>query len=118
MDLYHLDPDFGVTVDYWANSMQMYIVCGDMTVYRGHNASKGGNKAKISTEPCIIPKWDLLVNKKERKTCLFLRFKNCTGNIIDLTIAEPKVDPFEMEQSKLTLSIDPLFKKVRNRTVK
>ena len=54
----------------------------------------------------------------EGKSCLFLRFKNCTGNLINLTDELIDVDMSDFIIAQLALSIDPMYKKSRSRTVK
>ena len=49
---------------------------------------------------------------------MFLRFKNCTGNIIELEDKQPLISQVESDQAEIALSIDPEFKNTRNRTVK
>ena len=128
MEKYELESEFGVTVDYWANSMQMFTVCGDLFSERECNAAQGqtedigGNAYDREMDSCsnerhIILKEDLMVTD-EGKTCLFLRFKNCTGNIINLSDNQTVDDPDELAQVELALSIDHLYKKSRSRTIK
>ena len=52
---------------------------------------------------------DLMV-KKDDNLCLLIRFRNCTGNIIDLQAEPLEVSEEELAVSRLTLSIDPKFK--------
>ena len=70
MDSYDLDPAFDVQVDYWSNSLQTFLVFGTFD--------------PDSTESTILAEEELLENE-EGKHCLVLRFKNCTGNIVDLS---------------------------------
>ena len=60
----------------------------------------------------IISEEDLVFND-QNEACIFLRFKNCTGNIIILSNkdAETIIDPTEVTQAQLALSIDPQYKK-------
>ena len=85
MTVYRLDPDFGVTVDYWANSMQTFIVCGDDFVYRVSRPHRAFGVGGSNTPYYIIPEEDLMFSRRDGKAKLFLRFKNCTGNVIDLS---------------------------------
>ena len=55
--------------------------------------------------------------KYECKTCLLIRLKNCTGNIIRLEYEKPNVKPIEIATSQISLSLDEMFKNQRNRTV-
>ena len=52
---------------------------------------------------------DLMVDKDDN-LCLLIRFRNCTGNIIDLQAEPLEVSEEELAVSRLTLSIDPKFK--------
>ena len=54
---------------------------------------------------------------EETKICLLIRLKNCTGNLIRLEFERPNIKSIEIEQSKIALSIDEMFKNQRNRTV-
>ena len=70
MDSYDLDPVFNVQVDYWSNTLQTFLVFGTFN--------------PDSSERTFLAEDDLLENE-DGKHCLVLRFKNCTGNIIDLS---------------------------------
>ena len=65
----------------------------------------------------MVDEEDLIVNEDGRPS-LLLRFKNCTGNIIDLADEEPFIDALSLKQAQIALSIDSKFKKSRSRTVK
>jgi hypothetical protein len=39
LDVYDLDPQFGVQIDYWSNSMQTYLICDNLFSHRMSNAS-------------------------------------------------------------------------------
>ena len=52
---------------------------------------------------------DLMIDKDDN-LCLLIRFRNCTGNIIDLQAEPLEVSEEELAASHLTLSIDPKFK--------
>ena len=52
---------------------------------------------------------DMMVDKDDN-LCLLIRFRNCTGNIIDLQAEPLEVSEEELAVSRLTLSIDPKFK--------
>ena len=60
-----------------------------------------------------------MVNDQD-EYCIFLRFKNCTGNIIILSSedTEINVEQSEITQAQLALSVDPQYKRSRSRTVK
>ena len=49
---------------------------------------------------------------------LVLRFKNCTGNVIDLTKKEPFIDAAELAKAQMAISLDSTYKKSRSRTVR
>ena len=53
---------------------------------------------------------DELMVDKDDNLCLLIRFRNCTGNIIDLQAEPLEVSEEELAVSHLTLSIDPKFK--------
>jgi len=57
----------------------------------------------------VIYEDDLMVDKDDN-LCLLIRFRNCTGNIIDLQAEPLEVSEEELAVSRLTLSIDPKFK--------
>ena len=67
-------------------------------------------------EPNVLSEEDLLVNE-DGKPCLVLRFKNCTGNVIDLSTAEHHVSDKEVAKGLVALTIDHKFKNQRSRTV-
>ena len=78
LKIYDLDFKCGLQVDYWSNSMQNYVLCDDIF---DHDSDR----------PYLISKEDLVYYGKEEgdevtsgKTCLILRIKNCTGNVIVL----------------------------------
>jgi len=84
LDVYDLDPQFGVQIDYWSNSMQTYLICDNLFSHRMSNASNmSGMSAMSQNVRHIICEEDLTTNN-EGSPCLLLRFKNCTGNIIEL----------------------------------
>ena len=60
---------------------------------------------------------DDLMTDTNGNLCLLLRFKNCTGNVIDFQAETLEVSEQELALSHLTLSIDPKFKNQRTRTV-
>ena len=64
----------------------------------------------------MIYEEDLLVGK-EGNLCILLRFKNCTGNIINLEDERQEVSETELALATLVLSIDPKFKNQRTRTI-
>jgi len=70
----------------------------------------------VSNVRHIIAEEDLTINN-EGKPCLGLRFKNCTGNIIELDDKQHVVNQVEFAQAQIALSIDSQFKNQRNRTV-
>ena len=78
LKIYDLDFKCGLQVDYWSNSMQIYVLCDDIF---NHDSDK----------PYLISKDDLVYYESEEndeeapgKTCLILRIENCTGNVIIL----------------------------------
>ena len=112
LETYHLDIDSGIQVDYWSNSLQMYILCNDLF-------------ALDSTDTHLILEEDLLFceldehdEREEAKTCLLLRFKNCTGNQIRLDCEQPRIGREEIAEAQISLSVDNMFKNQRTRTVK
>ena len=93
------------------------MICDEVITYRVKGQRLLGTSNR-QTPSQIILEEDLIFDEGDGKAKLFLRFKNCTGNVIDLTNTEPiVVDPFEMAKSQLTLSVDPTFKEIRCRTV-
>ena len=103
MDCYSLNPAFDVQVDYWSNSLQAFLTTGTFSTV---------TPAEIN----LLPTEDLLVNE-DGKPCLVLRFKNCTGNVIDLQSASHHVSHQDFSKGAITLHIDPKFKNQRSRTV-
>ena len=88
MEKYSLDPAFGISVDYWANSLQTFVAFDNLhSLVGGVDSEMDGNM----NESQMITEDDLIVSA-EGKTCLFLRFKNCTGNIIKLSEDQSIVD--------------------------
>lgn len=47
MEVYDLDPQFGVQVDYWSNSMQTYLICDNLFVHRRSNASQASHMSTL-----------------------------------------------------------------------
>ena len=84
MDKYRLDPQFGISVDYWSNSMQTFVICDNLFSQGEQGASDDIEMNDCLNSSHIIGEEDFMVNDKD-VTCLFLRFKNCTGNIIILS---------------------------------
>jgi len=116
MDVYDLDEQYGVQVDYWSNSMQTYLICDNLFSNRNSNQSHMSYASKYSNIRHVISEDDLAVNN-EGKPCLFLRFKNCTGNVIELDDKQHNITQNEFAQAQIALSIDSQFKNQRNRTV-
>ena len=89
----------------------MYVLCED-------------NFSNSSTKKSLILEEDLIFceqeegSTEESKTCLLLRLKNCTGNVIQLDEELPVVGPLEIAQAQIAISTDSLFKNQRSRTVK
>ena len=94
MDLYELDPLFDIQVEYWSNQCQTFVSCNYLNPY----TTNGENFISIN---------DLSVSN-EGNPCLILRFKNCTGNIIDLDEDKRDIEVTNLEQasSSVALSID------------
>lgn len=115
MDVYDLDPEYGVQVDYWSNSHQSYFICDiDLFQHRASIASSGQRSMQslVSNQPAVrhvICEEDLEINN-EGKPCLRLRFKNCTGNVIILDDKQPTVSENEFAQAQIAISIDSQFK--------
>ena len=84
MDKYRLDPQFGISVDYWSNSMQTFVICDNLFSQGEQGASDDIEMNDCLNSSHIIGEEDFMVNDKD-VACLFLRFKNCTGNIIILS---------------------------------
>ena len=103
MDCYQLNPAFDVQVDYWSNSLQSFLTTGTFDP----ESPPGVN---------VLAEEDLLVNE-EGKPCLVLRFKNCTGNIIDLSSTDQQVSKKEIAKGQVALTIDAKFKNQRSRTI-
>lgn len=119
MDVYDLDEQYGVQVDYWSHSMQTYLICDNIFSVRNSNQSNRSLQSLPSNAGGvrhIICEDDLATNS-EGNPCLLLRFKNCTGNIIELDDKQQKVTDHEFAQAQIALSIDSQFKNQRNRTV-
>ena len=95
--MYDLKLETGIMVDYWSSALQMYILCDDLF------SDISESKRLISVEDLIFcePEYGL-----ESKKCILLRLKNSTGNTIRLDMETPNVQPLEIAQSKLALSID------------
>ena len=62
--------------------MQMYILCGDL--FSHSEKSESSVEEFESNNRPIVSEDDLIVNDDGKKF-LLLRFKNCTGNVIELT---------------------------------
>ena len=65
-----LDPSCGIEVDYWSNELQTFIMCGICD-------------PNETDEFLFIAEDELLLHGDT--ACLLLRFKNCTGNVIDFS---------------------------------
>ena len=83
MEKYNLDTKSGVQVDYWANQMQMYMICGDLFSQKEDEVGEGDRIADGPSNKLIVTEDDLIPDNYGQKI-LLLRLKNCTGNIIDL----------------------------------
>ena len=120
LDVYDLDSQFGIQVDYWSNSLQSYLICDNLFSHRSSVKSSNSHKSGLSvisqSVRHIICEEDLTTTS-DGKPCLLVRFKNCTGNIIDLDDVQHNVTETEMAQAQIALSIDSQFKNQRNRTV-
>jgi hypothetical protein len=84
MDVYDLDDQYGVQVDYWSNSVQTYLICDNLFSHRASNQSNRSHQSLSSSQSSVkhmICEDDLVINS-EGMPCLLLRFKNCTGNTI------------------------------------
>lgn len=77
LDKYGLDPTCGIEVDYWSNLMQTFVMCG---IY---DPQEDDDVNFLSEE-------ELLLHMES--SCLILRFKNCTGNVIDFSEPDRKED--------------------------
>ena len=77
LDKYSLDPTCGIEVDYWSNLMQTFVMCG---IY---DPQEDDDVNFLSEE-------ELLLHMES--SCLILRFKNCTGNVIDFSEPDRKED--------------------------
>ena len=116
MDVYDLDAQYGVQVDYWSNSLQTYLICDNLFSHRRSNVSNASGMSNMSTVRHVICEEDLTISS-EGRPCLLLRFKNCTGNVIQFDDKQHIVNPIEFAQATIALSIDSQFKNQRNRTV-
>ena len=77
MKKHGLDPSCGIEVDYWSSLMQTFVMCGIL------DPDKDDEVNFISEE-------ELLLHMEA--SCLILRFKNCTGNVIDFSEQGKKED--------------------------
>jgi len=48
LEVYDLDSQFGVQIDYWSNSMQTYLICDNLFSHRMSNASHQSSMSNIS----------------------------------------------------------------------
>ena len=105
MEAYGLhNPDHDVSVEYWANSYGAFI---EFDIQNMHN--------DLTDKDIFISKDDLINNK-----IVYLRFKNCTGNEIEIESYEPSdliMDDNEYLESTIALSVDHEFKSSRSRSV-
>ena len=60
---------------------------------------------------------DELGVNKDGKSCLIIRLKNCTGNIIDLTYTSKQASKKEVAKGTIVRSVDFTFKNQRSRTI-
>ena len=96
LEVYDLDSQFGIQVDYWSNSLQSYLICDNLFSHRSSIQSKNSrNSAASQNQRHIICEEDLTVSR-EGKPCLLVRFKNCTGNIIALEDVQQNVTENEL----------------------
>ena len=101
MDVYDLDDQYGVQVDYWSNSIQTYLICDNLFSHRASNQSNRSLQSLSSNHGGVkhmICEDDLVING-EGKPCLLLRFKNCTGNTVLLDDKQHKVTENEFAQA-------------------
>ena len=66
-DHYKIPHDCDVKVDYWSAMAQSFVICGEFD----------------PTSIYFLPEDELMSNGE--KSCIILRFSNCTGNLIDLS---------------------------------
>ena len=73
----------------------------------------------MSEEVNFIPEDELLINSESELSCLILRFKNCTGNVIDFSTKSPefKLTMEDKTRAQAALSVDYQFKNQRRRTI-
>ena len=67
MTVYCLDPDFGVTVDYWADSMQIFINCDGHDSHRMNRGYRASGMGGTNSSSHIIREEDLVFDKAEGK---------------------------------------------------
>ena len=96
MEKYKLNPDYNIQVDYWSNLSQTFILCGCMNP----QPEDGAN---------FIPEEELCQNN-EGIPCLVLRFKNCTGNVINFQTTDVVATEKDLTKSQAALSVDYRFK--------
>ena len=96
--MYKLDPNF-VQVDIWDNSLQTLIISNDL--YAIERNSDNSNIRIIKEEQ--------LYEDSEENLSLILRFKNCTGNIINLN-KPGNISQFDQVIAHFPFSIDEDFK--------
>ena len=89
----------------------MYVLCED-------NFSPNSTKKTLILEEDLIFCEQAEGSTEESKTCLLLRLKNCTGNVIQLEDELPVVGPLEIAQAQIAISTDKMFKNQRSRTVR
>lgn len=119
MDVYDLDDQYGIQVDYWSQSCQTYLMCDNLFTHRASTQSARSQKSlssNLGDVKHMICEDDFVINN-EGKPCLLLRFKNCTGNTILFDDKQHKVTENEFAQAQIALSIDSQFKNQRNRNV-
>ena len=81
-----------------------------------HLISEENVTNRIVSVRSIIREEELLVGNRGN-LCLPLRFKNCTGNIIDLTDRITELSTADSILAYFPFSIDPDFKNFRHRTL-
>ena len=104
MALYELDPAFDIQVEYWSNMCQTFVACNYLSAFEERENLINVDEMSISLAG---------------NSCLTLRFKNCTGNVIDLSEEKKNVEvsDIELHNSSIALSVDSQYKHQRTRKI-
>jgi len=98
-EFYELNPEYNIQFDYWSNVIQSYVMHGTLDP---------------DPESVHLVAVAELGKNQDGKSCLVIRLKNCTGNIIDLSYSTKSASKKEVAKGEIIRSVDFIFKNQRS----